>query len=397
MLSKDILVEIDTKSWKSKPRPAWAQKVPSMQSIDIDEALLLLGNITTPNGISAASPERYWACVRYFSACANSPDLRIRLPFTGLDPHQKSILSDDFGVAVSTRWLIQQFGGVKDIVDGRQFIINLGIPKTTKKLAKVGPTKCPDFVIEDKQGKFHVLECKGTQSGRQHLDRAMRTGAAQKKGIKIKKNVRGEALVIGLSIESELSSKTSRLVVIDPEMVPLTTVHESNVREARSVMARIGLARALNLTGFSEMASEIALPQNIGRADAEFVLLTSTEKLRLTADIPNRQKSWSDEANAELKTLDARTKEGFVVQTMQFEVPAMKLDSGRYARRVTVRRGVDAALVNRLLTSGSALREAANSEAESLAGLNEGMTWKRSESVARLEYRNLFFSDIAFD
>lgn len=397
MLSKDVSVEIDTKSWKNKPRPAWAKNAPSKQSVDIDEALLLLGNITTPNGISAASPERYWACVRYFSACANSTDLRIRLPFTGLDPHQKSILSDDFGVAISTRWLIQQLGGVKDIVDGRQFIINLGIPKATKKLSKVGPTKCPDFVIEDGQGKFHVLECKGTQSGRQYLDRAMKTGTEQKKGIRIKKSVRGETLVIGLSIESELSSNASRLVVIDPEMVPLTTVQESNVPEARSVMARISLARALNLTGFSEMAFEIALPRNIRRADAEFALLNSTEKLRITADIQDRQKIWRDEASSELKTLDTRITEGFVVQTMQFQVPALKLDSGHYARRVTVRRGVDADLVNRLLASGSTLMEVASSEADRLANLNERMEWKRSESTTRLEYQNFFFCDITFD
>jgi len=45
MLSKDVSVEIDTKSWKKNPRPSWAKNAPLKQLVDIDEALLLLGMV----------------------------------------------------------------------------------------------------------------------------------------------------------------------------------------------------------------------------------------------------------------------------------------------------------------------------------------------------------------
>ncbi|WP_155412959.1 hypothetical protein [Xanthomonas arboricola] len=397
MLSRDIRVEINTKSWKTKPRPVWAKSAHSLHSVDIGQALLLLGTITTPNGISVSSPERYWACVRYFSACANTGDLRIRAPFSSLDPHQKSILSDDFGVAISTTWLINMLGGVKEVVDGRQFMLNMGTKRKAKKPAAVGPSKCPDFVLEDLQGKLHVLECKGTQSGRKYLDRAINAGVAQKKGIKIAKTLRGEALVIGLTLANERSAHGSQLVVVDPQPRPLTVVSESSRIEVAEVMARLRLARALSLSGFSSLGLEISLPKQVRPPDAEFGLLTFVEKSRLAISPTERRHIWHDDTRSELRDADLRTVDGFLVQTMHFELPSIILDSGELARRVTVRRGIEAGLVNRLAEAGSNLRDRANSEAADLAVANKGIALKSTENTTRLEYPDFFFGEIIFD
>jgi hypothetical protein len=61
------------------------------------------GTLTMPDLLSPASPARFWAWLRYYLAPTIASDLRITLDFAGLDPHQKGILSDDFGVALSTQ------------------------------------------------------------------------------------------------------------------------------------------------------------------------------------------------------------------------------------------------------------------------------------------------------
>jgi hypothetical protein len=78
-----------------------------------------------------------------------------------LDPHQKGILSDDFGVAVSTQWLSDQLGGFSSVVDGRRFMLQFAdlIQQRKSPKAKVGPSKAPDFVIQDNNGRWHILEC----------------------------------------------------------------------------------------------------------------------------------------------------------------------------------------------------------------------------------------------
>ncbi len=108
-------------------------------SLDMRQALLMLGSLTLPNGFSNASPARFWAWVRYLSAISNDSTLKIAGPFSDLDPHQKSVLSDDFGVAVSTHWLQSRVGGMRAVVDGRGFVLQyarlLGRRVDTKRYA----------------------------------------------------------------------------------------------------------------------------------------------------------------------------------------------------------------------------------------------------------------------
>jgi hypothetical protein len=142
---------------RSPPQLAGATRSPTL---DLGSAFLMLGTLTMPDLLSPASPARFWACFRYDLAPTIASDRRITLDFAGIDPHQKGILSDDFGVALSTQWLFDRFGGFGDIVDGRRFMVQFAhlLPKKSKPAtAKVGPSKAPDFVIKDLKGKWHVL------------------------------------------------------------------------------------------------------------------------------------------------------------------------------------------------------------------------------------------------
>lgn len=400
MLEKKLQVNIKRNTWPGKP-PAWTSPSTLFDKVDVVQALLMLGSLTTPSGLSPGSPERYWACMRYFSACTSSSDLRVSAPFMELDPHQKGILSDDFGVAISTAWLTNRLGGIRSIVDGRKFMINMGIKKLnaspSKRLAKVGPTKCPDYVLEDTAGKFHVLECKGTQSGTAYLAKAMKTGQVQKRGIKIAKPLRGDRLVIGLSLAGEGEAGDSELVVIDPEDEPLTEVRESDQERAEEVLGRLTLARALNLTGFSRTASEIAWPESLQRTSPELALLTPAEIRRTETTERERREQWEAELKSEFSQRRPRTSQEYVTQQMTFDIPTLRLDSGDPVSRVTVSRGVKREVLEQLASAGADMRDAARSLVEPKKVRQAAVKFKDADHFARLEYQNLFFSQIDFE
>jgi hypothetical protein len=113
--------------------------------IDLGEALHELGTITMPNILSPASPALFWAWLRYYLAPSKHPDLRLTMDFSDLDPHQKGILSDDFGVALATHWVRTRLGPFTQIVDGRKFANQFKDlqRKQHKSKAKVGMSKAP--------------------------------------------------------------------------------------------------------------------------------------------------------------------------------------------------------------------------------------------------------------
>jgi hypothetical protein len=156
MYSRSLDVEFDAATFPGGLLPAGFKVGPVL--IDMGAALLMLGSMTVPNGFSIASPATHWAWVRYFTALGPQPDLRVTTPFSDLDPHQVGILSDDFGVAVTTQWLFGQVTGFKQVVDGRRFILQYAhlLTQAAPQPAKIGSGKSPDFVVLDNMGKWHV-------------------------------------------------------------------------------------------------------------------------------------------------------------------------------------------------------------------------------------------------
>lgn len=234
MLTRDILVEVDRSTWPSRGSVPAQLLGPTTQRIHVHQALHMLGNLTMPNVVSPASPARFWAWFRYFIAVARSPGLRITTDFADLDPHQKGILSDDFGVAIATQWLYDRLGGFSDIVDGRRFMSQYAsiIRRPKPSSAKVGPTKSPDFVVKDNTGKWHVVECKGTQSGRGFRNQFLKTAYSQKQVIQIKGALRGERLAIGLALSNELDQTETHLKIVDPKARPEIVIDETQSDDA---------------------------------------------------------------------------------------------------------------------------------------------------------------------
>ena len=270
-MEKSLTVTIDASTWpKGGPSfPRAFHRGSHEVNFNIPAMLLALGYLTTPPQSSGASLSEYWAWVRYFCAISDEPDLRLTNEFSELDPHQKTILSDDFGMAVPIYWLVRTLG-LGPITDGRYFIDRLGplVGATTGRPARRGPRKSPDFVAQDYRGSWHVIECKGTQSGLDYRNRQLgnphnptQGAVSQKRTITFPSDSTGQRLACGLFIAFEGDEEPSNLRIIDPpeeeEPFVIDKTHESLAIE--TVHRAVG-GRSLLLSGFRTASSALVQP-----------------------------------------------------------------------------------------------------------------------------------------
>lgn len=281
----------------------------------------MLGTLTMPNLLSPASPALFWAWVRYYLAPTLSPDLRITRDFADLDPHLKSILSDDFGVAIATKWLADRFGGFKNIVHGREFLKQFPqhLRKKHKSKAKVGPNKCPDFVILDTTDKWYILECKGTQTHSYQKD-SLKTAVQQKHAIQLVGSIKGEQLAAALFIANEQSMSPTHLKVIDPddEDTPIIRLTEDQAEDMDTKAGRVALARALGTIGLNELAVELSLPPDI---DPDSDLLYPSEASRARSPRQASYERAAEQARERTLTTFADRGRRYGGREVQFELP----------------------------------------------------------------------------
>ena len=103
-LNKRVGVEVMANSWQAPATPPptlinAAQATPT--TINVLCALAFTALWTRPPVRYGFSLSDCWAWLRYFPAIATTQDLRLCDAWTTLDPHQKTVLSGDFGV---TTW-----------------------------------------------------------------------------------------------------------------------------------------------------------------------------------------------------------------------------------------------------------------------------------------------------
>lgn len=270
-MQRNLKVDIDKSTWPGTGLlpsfPATFTNGQSTYSLNIPATLLMIGYLTTPISSTGVSLSEFWAWVRYLAAIAKQPDLSLTQSFWELDAHQKTILSDDFGMGIPLLWLHDKLSLVK-IVDGRFFMQHtansLGV--TQARTAKRGPNKTPDFVAQDASGKWHVIECKGTQSGSEYSLKQLGVkgapptgGVAQKLSIQFPSSHTGQRLVCGLSIDVE-GGNGSVLKIIDPPLQEPFVFHENQMNFAQDAANRGVMARALRMAGLEVTADSVASP-----------------------------------------------------------------------------------------------------------------------------------------
>jgi hypothetical protein len=389
-LVRNIAVEVDSRTWGRKTVPPQLAGASGRCTIDIGEALHTLGTLTMPNLLSPASPSLFWAWLRYYLAPTGSPDLRITMDFSDLDPHQKGILSDDFGVALATQWLIDRLGGYRQIVDGRRFANQFQhlLRQRQKLKAKVGPSKAPDYVIRDIIGKWHVLECKGTQASRDYQRKALQTAVAQKHAIEIAGRIKGEQLAASLFIAHEKEKSATHLKVIDPDDPPLIHLTENNEDEMETKANRLVVAQALGSIGLNEIAVEMSLPSNV---DPDSDLLLPSEVMRVRS---------SREARLARATEQARqtTLVRFTHGTRAYEGRETTLDLPPTAtqlpfRKVTIRQGVTPELIEEVSATGSLLDDTVDQRVNPYA-INARVEVESDSHRTALTYGDVLYSEM---
>lgn len=263
-ISKQVRIEVLSSTWTA-PATAPSALVTAAQSspalFDLLAALLFVGIWTRPPVSFAFSLSDCWAWLRYLPALATTSDLRLRTEWDTLDPHQKTVLSEDFGVGFTT-WFLNQTLGFVRYADTLWVVKKLRPKKfMLKDSGKRGPKKSPDYIAEDAAGDFSVLECKGTQTSPKDLGKAINNGRAQKANLQtVGATTLRHALVAGLYVPQFGSKTTAVMIVGDPDRKHLQRLLAEVTREelARAVVG-VAYAKELALLDLPNIANALVL------------------------------------------------------------------------------------------------------------------------------------------
>ncbi|MGQ3045696.1 MAG: hypothetical protein ACT6Q8_01975 [Niveispirillum sp.] len=266
-MEKWVKIEVQTRSWLElgKDVPSCFPAGEYYYKFPLNEVFHLLGVLTTPVSSFGVSLAEYYAWIRYYFTVIDGRYLRLKPEYNSIDPHQKTILSDDFGVAFSMYAMIKMLG-IDEVCDGLHFVKELAYDAGAEYIGEIavnGAQKTPDF-IGISNGVYHQIECKGTQSGRGPLNRQIEAGKEQIRNL-IFDIGGGETIVSGLFIAKTENEDPPRhesvLVITDPpgsgQKIHIT---DSLKLRAKEAIARSSLSRFFAASGLPYAAGAILDP-----------------------------------------------------------------------------------------------------------------------------------------
>ena len=310
--------------------------------------LLEIGYLTTPTSSTGVSLSEFWAWVRYLAAVTTDNDLRLTSAFANLDAHQKTILSDDFGMGVPMLWLTNVLD-LRQPCDGRYFLERFAaqVGATARRTAKRGPNKSPDFVARDGRGVWHVIECKGTQSGSAYQAAQIgdpgpppTRGIAQKLSIQFPTKYSGQRLVCALSLAVEGTNNRTRLTIVDPEPDDPLIISPPEVIYAEDAAERSAFAKSLRLAGFERSAEVIAAP--LGRfAWSRPDSRRNVEEARLRAVEEKTAAAIDELSNIEARRTWRSDGDRYRGREVRFDLPRPIEIDGHQIVTVVIRQGIN--------------------------------------------------------
>ncbi|HCB1497749.1 TPA: hypothetical protein MYO83_000540 [Klebsiella michiganensis] len=339
---RTINVHVDESSWPGVGNipsfPAAFTAGTNSFDLNINSMLLMIGYLTTPTSVTGVSLAEFWAWVRYLAAITpRDADLRLTRSYADLDAHQKTILSDDFGMGVPMVWLMKNLPLV-EIVDGSYFLQRYGANHGAHqhRTAKRGPNKTPDFVARGHDGNWHIMECKGTQSGEAFRDRQIDSGISQKLSIMFPPGHTGQRLVSGLSIGIE-DGNPSHLRIIDPVPEDPVKITESELEFAKDAATRGVMAKLLRSTGFETAAEAVAAPFGKPQAMPPSTKKTDKKRIEFLADRDRRAREELLESTSRRNLFDGR----YRGREVAFQLPRPIYIHGAKISKVIVRQGIN--------------------------------------------------------
>lgn len=358
-MDRKLNIIIDKKTW---PKNATAPRFPNQftdgtteYNLNIPSMLWMIGYLTTPTLSTGVSLSEFWAWIRYFAAITNDNDLRLTRSFTNLDAHQKTILSDDFGMGVPLVWLTEKLS-LEEVIDGKYFLDMYAarIGANGVKTKKRGPNKTPDFVALDANNEWHVIECKGTQSGEDYREKQLGIegskptgsgGITQKNSIIFPQNHTGQRLACGLCISSNKDFKAS-LKIVDPEPEEPIEILQNDLIYASDAIIRGTLSKFLRIAGYETTAEVISSP---------FGNNVDITRYRRKADEEERQQFVSERNKRAIKELKIKASQSqnkhFQGISRSFYFPRTLIIGNKPINRITITQNINSDLINKLQKS----------------------------------------------
>lgn len=300
-MNRSLRVVLDSKSWGSTPVPVELNTRVGIHQVNVLCALLFTALWTRPAKVHGFHLSDLWAWHRYLPAIAGTNDLRLREEWKSVDPHQKTILSDELGVGFTTL-LIQEAFRCGEFAD-TLYVAKVLEPDNFRlaSTARAGSQKSPDYIARLQGSERLVLECKGTQSSRTALKKAITRGKDQKESLRTRSSASiKHSLVAGLYIPQWDSDEMACIWVADPSWEELGRLLSDQPKgRVDEAITQISLAKQLALTGLrttpdylvSMQAGELKqLPENVQRELKD----SFVEDFRVvfdSADLRSRQKN----------------------------------------------------------------------------------------------------------
>lgn len=193
------------------PWPSGAQYLPMMiRPVDMLHAL---GRITTPPITELVDLSSTWAEIRYLWAFAHNfgshrvRALRLNQSVKALDFHQKTLLSDEFGVGFAAYFM--------SVSARASNPVDVFLARRSGQVPLRGNSRrsLPDYIFGGPQpGQFFIVECKGTQSSRATAVSQLQRGTEQVLTVDIVDARNVTRLVVAAWLQQAIT-----LLIVDPE------------------------------------------------------------------------------------------------------------------------------------------------------------------------------------
>jgi hypothetical protein len=173
-----------------------------------------IGFLTTPGWLNMARLSASWATRRYFWAIGEpigqQPTLRLSDDARRMDFHQKTLLSDEFGVGMAGL-LMETFFGAGSFVD---ISIALNDPAAYQGIERDGDAQ-PDYLMwgDEADSPYYVVECKGTQSSQSESHNQLRRGLEQVPSVVLGA---GPREVVTVVVATCMLDNRTEVLVLDP-------------------------------------------------------------------------------------------------------------------------------------------------------------------------------------
>jgi len=285
---KNVLINVDEDSWKKYKTLPPASFVTGNLNFNFIEVLLHIGLATRHPEEIGISVNEFWAFLRYINCFQTDSSFKLNKKWADVDPHQKTILSDDFGMGFASYYLTKKMKIMAMTNTGYflKYLPSLSVRSTSKR----GPSKSPDFILLDQYLNLHILECKGTQNSIGALNQQMIKAASQKYNVSDTKGIISEKLRTGLFIPQFNSKDDAHFEVADPDFSLCFDSIDKNVIITKVLQGQ--LAKELHMVNLISLANSVASASDLKLIKVDTII----ETISNTAEIAYDQSILNDSA-----------------------------------------------------------------------------------------------------